>query len=32
VAAQMDAILARGGGDWDHSSLALLLEQLSGLE
>jgi len=32
VAAQMDAILARGGGDWDHSGLALLLEQLSGLE
>lgn len=32
VAAQMDAILARGGGDWDHSGLALLLEQMSGLE
>jgi len=32
VAAQMDAILARGGGEWDHSGLALLLEQMSGIE
>lgn len=30
VAAQMDAILAQGNGELDHSSLALLAEQLSG--
>lgn len=32
VAAQMDALLAQGKGEKDHSALALLLEQLSGLE
>ncbi len=31
VASQMDAVLARGDGDLDHSSLALLLESISGL-
>lgn len=31
VAAQMDAILAKGNGDLDHSSLALFLESISGL-
>ncbi len=29
VAAQMDALIARGNGELDHSALALLLEQLS---
>ncbi len=32
VASQMDAILARGDGELDHSALALFLSQLSGLE
>ncbi len=32
VASQMDAILARGDGELDHSALALLLGQLAGLE
>lgn len=32
VAAQMDAVLAQGNGEKDHSALALLLEQLAGLE
>jgi 2-hydroxy-3-oxopropionate reductase len=32
VASQMDAILAQGNGDLDHSALALLLGQLAGLE
>jgi 2-hydroxy-3-oxopropionate reductase len=32
VAAQMDALLAQGKGEKDHSALALLLEQLAGLE
>lgn len=31
VAAQMDAAIAQGQGDADHSTLALLLEQLSGI-
>ena len=31
VASQMDALLARGDAELDHSSLALLQEQLSGL-
>jgi 2-hydroxy-3-oxopropionate reductase len=30
VAAQMDALIARGEGDADHSALAILMEQLSG--
>lgn len=29
VAAQMDALLAQGNGDLDHSALALLLEQMA---
>ena len=32
VAASMDALIARGNGDLDHSALALLLEQLSNIE
>jgi 2-hydroxy-3-oxopropionate reductase len=32
VAAQMDALIAQGNGEADHSSLALLLEQLAGIE
>ncbi|MBD3378823.1 2-hydroxy-3-oxopropionate reductase [candidate division KSB1 bacterium] len=32
VASQMDAILAKGDGELDHSALALFLSQLSGLE
>jgi 2-hydroxy-3-oxopropionate reductase len=31
VASQMDAILAEGNGDLDHSALALYLESVSGL-
>jgi len=31
VAKQLDALLASGDGDLDHSSLALLMERLSGL-
>jgi 2-hydroxy-3-oxopropionate reductase len=31
VAAQMDALIAQGHGEMDNSSLALLLEQLSGI-
>jgi 2-hydroxy-3-oxopropionate reductase len=31
VAAQMDAILAKGDGELDHSALALFLESISGL-
>lgn len=31
VASQMDAVLARGDGDLDHSALALFLESISGL-
>jgi len=31
VAAQMDAMLAAGNGDLDHSALALYLESVSGL-
>ncbi|WP_431217472.1 NAD(P)-dependent oxidoreductase [Puia sp. P3] len=31
VAAQMDALLAQGKGDLDHSALALLMEQLAGI-
>jgi 2-hydroxy-3-oxopropionate reductase len=31
VASQMDAILAKGDGDLDHSALALFLESISGL-
>lgn len=31
VATQMDALIARGDGELDHSALALLLGQLSGL-
>src|SRR5688572_5944703 len=31
VASQMDAILAKGDGELDHSSLALFLESISGL-
>lgn len=31
VAAQMDALLAQGDGELDHSALALFMEQLSGL-
>lgn len=31
VASQMDAVLAKGDGDLDHSSLALFLESISGL-
>ena len=32
VASQMDALMAQGNGDLDHSSLALLLAQLSGVK
>ena len=32
VAANMDALIARGNGDSDHSALALLLEQLSNID
>jgi 2-hydroxy-3-oxopropionate reductase len=32
VAAHMDALLAQGNGELDHSVIALLLEQLSGAE
>jgi 2-hydroxy-3-oxopropionate reductase len=32
VAAHMDALLAQGQGESDHSALALLVEQLSGIE
>ncbi len=32
VAANMDAILAQGNGELDHSAISLLLEQLSNLE
>ena len=32
VASQMDALLAAGDGELDHSSLAMLAERLSGLE
>ena len=32
VVSQMDAILAQGNGDLDHSALALFLGQLAGLE
>jgi 2-hydroxy-3-oxopropionate reductase len=32
VASQMDALLAQGNGDLDHSALALLLAQLSGVK
>jgi 2-hydroxy-3-oxopropionate reductase len=32
VAAQMDALIAQGDQELDHSSLALLLERMSGLE
>ncbi|HZE84218.1 MAG TPA: 2-hydroxy-3-oxopropionate reductase [Puia sp.] len=32
VAAHMDALLAQGKGESDHSALALLMEQLSGIE
>ena len=32
VAAQMDALLAQGNGELDHSALALLLGQLAGLK
>ena len=32
VAANMDALMAQGKGDGDHSSLALLVEQLAGLD
>jgi 2-hydroxy-3-oxopropionate reductase len=32
VATQMDALIARGDGELDHSALALLLGQLSGME
>ena len=31
VAAQMDAVLARGDGELDHSALALFLESISGV-
>ena len=31
VASQMDAVLAKGDGELDHSALALLLESLAGL-
>lgn len=31
VAAQMDALIAQGDGELDHSSLALLLEQMAGM-
>lgn len=32
VAAQMDAVIAQGDGELDNSSLALLMEKLSGIE
>jgi len=32
VAAHMDSLIARGNGESDHSALALLIEQLSGIE
>lgn len=32
VAVNMDALIARGKGELDHSALALLVEELSGLE
>jgi 2-hydroxy-3-oxopropionate reductase len=32
VAAHMDALIAQGNGDADHSSIAMLMEQLSGIE
>jgi 2-hydroxy-3-oxopropionate reductase len=31
VAAHMDALIAQGNGDADHSSIAMLMEQLSGI-
>ncbi|MBK1441846.1 hypothetical protein JHJ32_17740 [Parapedobacter sp. ISTM3] len=31
VAAYMDAAIAAGGGDLDHSALALLTERLAGI-
>ena len=31
VATQMDALIAKGDGELDHSALALLVGQLSGL-
>lgn len=32
VASNMDAVLAQGNGELDHSAIALLLEKLSGIE
>lgn len=32
VAAQMDALIAQGHGELDHSSLAMLLEKMAGME
>jgi 2-hydroxy-3-oxopropionate reductase len=32
VASQMDAIIAQGNGELDHSALALLMESLSGID
>lgn len=32
VGAHMDALIAQGKGDWDHSALAWLIQQLSGIE
>jgi 2-hydroxy-3-oxopropionate reductase len=31
VASHMDAVLASGKGEYDHSSLALLMEQLANI-
>lgn len=32
VAVNMDALMAAGKGELDHSAIALLMEQLSGLD
>jgi len=32
VATQMDALIATGGGELDHSALAYMLGKLSGIE
>jgi 2-hydroxy-3-oxopropionate reductase len=32
VASQMDAVIAQGNGELDHSSLALIMESMSGLD
>jgi 2-hydroxy-3-oxopropionate reductase len=32
VSAHMDALIAQGKGEWDHSAIAWLIQQLSGIE